>query len=61
MLTHINEVDVKKWISHRLKRNSKYFESATSLLCKYIVGQLRPSIVRKMLKLWDFALDLTKA
>ena len=26
-----------------------------------IVGQLRPSIVRKMLKLWDFALSLIKA
>ena len=25
-----------------------------------IVGQLRPSIVRKMLKLWDFALSLIK-
>ena len=26
-----------------------------------VVGQLRPSIVRKMLKLWDFTLSLVKA
>ena len=30
-------------------------------LVDQVVGQLRPSIVRKMLKLWDLALSLIKA
>ena len=54
---------VDKWVSQCKARKDllTIFSGAKLLRSPLIVGQLRPSIVHKMLKLWDFALSFIKA